>query len=127
MPSERVDGMDVVAVEEATRRAAARVRAGEGPYFLELLTYRFRAHSMFDPELYRHRDEVERWKLRDPIRLFVLSARAEGALSDEDVAALETEVEAEVEQAIAFADAGTLEPIADLTKDVTTPAPEVTP
>ena len=64
-----VDGMDVLAVEEAARRAVDAVRSGGGPHFLELRTYRFRAHSMFDPERYRTKDEVARWMERDPITL----------------------------------------------------------
>jgi pyruvate dehydrogenase E1 component alpha subunit len=121
MPAERVDGMDVVLVEEAARRAVAHVRSGQGPYFLELLTYRFRAHSMFDPELYRPHEEVERWRQRDPIELFVLQARADGVIGDEDLAQIEREVEGELGDAVAFADAGTLEPVADLARDVMTP------
>ena len=62
-----VDGMDVIAVEHAARRGAEAVRAGGGPHFLELRTYRFRAHSMYDPDRYRDKSEVERWKTRDPI------------------------------------------------------------
>ena len=61
------DGMDVLAVEEAARRAAAEVRDGDRPCFLELRTYRFRAHSMYDPDLYRTKEEIERWKEHDPI------------------------------------------------------------
>lgn len=121
VPAERVDGMDVVAVEEAVRRGAARVRNGEGPYFLELVTYRFRAHSMFDPELYRNRQEVEHWKLKDPIPGFVLRGIESGVLADGDVAAVEREVEAELADAIRFADAGTLEDVAELTRDVLSP------
>ncbi len=128
VPAERVDGMNVVAVEEAARRGVEHVRGGRGPYFIEFTTYRFRAHSMFDPELYRDRAEVERWKLRDPIKQFVLQAIAAGALSEADVEELEREVAEELERAIAFAEAGTLEPIEDLTKDVLTPiAAEVRP
>ena len=118
IPSSRVDGMDVIAVEEAVRRAASRVREGAGPQFVELVTYRFRAHSMFDPELYRDRAEVERWKERDPISSFVLRARTEGALTDGDLDALERDVEAEIAAAIAFADQGTLEPVTDLARHV---------
>lgn len=118
IPSERVDGMDVVDVEQAMRRAVTHVRSGGGPYFLELVTYRFRAHSMFDPELYRDRAEVDRWKLRDPIRLFTLAAITDGALTEADVAAIEGEVAAEIDEAVAFADAGTLEPEADLLRHV---------
>jgi pyruvate dehydrogenase E1 component alpha subunit len=75
LPAWSVDGMDVLAVQEAARRAAAMVRAGGGPCFLELRTYRFRAHSMYDPELYRGKDEVERWKQRDPIHAFTAILR----------------------------------------------------
>ncbi len=117
MPAERVDGMDVVAVEEAARRGTAHVRAGRGPYFVELVTYRFRAHSMFDPELYRTREEVERWKLRDPIKRFSLQAIADGALAESDEAEIERSVAAEIDEAVAFAESGTWEPIADLSKD----------
>jgi pyruvate dehydrogenase E1 component alpha subunit len=118
IPSEAVDGMDVLAVEEAARRAAAAVRAGEGPRFLELRTYRFRAHSMYDPELYRSKEEVERWKARDPIALFEALCRERGLLGDEDLARIAADAEAEVAEAIAFAEAGTWEPVEDLTRFV---------
>lgn len=121
IPSERVDGMDVMAVEAAARRGVAHVREGNGPYFIEFITYRFRAHSMFDPELYRDRAEVERWKLRDPIKLFVLAAMADGALSDGDVAEIERDAAREVAESVAFAEAGTFEPVETLLQDVTTP------
>ena len=67
MPAWAVDGMDVLAVEEARTPGGDGVRAGGGPLFLELRTYRFRAHSMYDPDLYRDKAEVEQWKERDPI------------------------------------------------------------
>ena len=67
MPAWPVDGMDVLAVEDAAQTRGDAVRAGGGPHFLECRTYRFRAHSMYDPELYRDKAEVERWKKRDPI------------------------------------------------------------
>ena len=70
MPARSVDGMDVMAVKDATAQAAAEVRAGGGPQFLEFRTYRFRAHSMFDAELYRTKAEVEQWKPRCPILTF---------------------------------------------------------
>jgi pyruvate dehydrogenase E1 component alpha subunit len=124
MPAEAVDGMDVLAVEEAARRVAGLVRTGSGPCFLEARTYRFRAHSMADPELYRARDEVEQWKARDPIALFEARLRAWGLLTDADLAALEAAGAAEIEAAVATAEAGPWEPVEDLLRDVhAEPAP----
>jgi pyruvate dehydrogenase E1 component alpha subunit len=123
--AETVDGMDVVAVAAAAARAIDYVRAGEGPCFLELLTYRFRPHSMYDPELYRDKREVEEWKKRDPIALFEARLRAMGALDDAIAAELEASVATEIADAVAFADAGTLEPLSRLHEDVMAPrAPE---
>jgi pyruvate dehydrogenase E1 component alpha subunit len=119
IPAWPVDGMDVLAVADAARRAALAVRAGGGPAFLELRTYRFRAHSMFDPELYRDRAEVERWRERDPIEGLAARLRAEGGLDDAARAALERACAEEVERAVAFAEAGTLEPVAELLRFVT--------
>jgi pyruvate dehydrogenase E1 component alpha subunit len=120
--AEVVDGMDVSAVEAAARRVVAKVRAERRPYFLEILTYRFRAHSMFDPELYRDKAEVERWKQRCPIATFSARAVAAGVLTEQDVARLDAEARAEVEAAVAFAEAAPWEPVEELTTDVTTPA-----
>ena len=122
MPAETVDGMDVVAVEAATRQAAEAVRRGDGPRLLEFRTYRYRAHSMDDPELYRDKGEVEAWKARDPIATFVARLQAEGRLTEADMASLEADVAAEIEEAVRFAEAGPWEPVEDLTKDVHTPA-----
>jgi pyruvate dehydrogenase E1 component beta subunit/2-oxoisovalerate dehydrogenase E1 component len=118
VPALAVDGMDVLAVEDATRRAAAAVRGGEGPFFLELRTYRFRAHSMYDPELYRDKKEVEEWKRRDPIALFEALCRERGLLAPEDLRRMEADVAAEIEKAVAFAEGGTWEPVEDLTRFV---------
>lgn len=115
-----VDGMDVLAVEESARRAVDAVRAGAGPHFLELRTYRFRAHSMFDPERYRDKAEVERWMERDPIPLLRSALEAQGQLSTKAWSALQREVDEEVRAAIAFAEAGTLEPVESLTRFVHT-------
>jgi TPP-dependent pyruvate/acetoin dehydrogenase alpha subunit len=117
MPAWSVDGMDVLAVEEATRRAAVAVRAGGGPCFLELRTYRFRAHSMYDPELYRSKEEVERWKQHDPIDAF--AERVGELVPESELEAMEGEIAAELDAAVAAAEAGTLEPVADLTRHVT--------
>jgi pyruvate dehydrogenase E1 component alpha subunit len=123
MSSEAADGMDVVAVEEATRRAAAHVRRGDGPFLLELRTYRFRAHSTADPELYRGKEEVAEWKRRDPIALFTARLRAMGLLGDADLAALESAAAGEVDEAVQVAEAGPWEPVEDLTRDVYTETP----
>jgi pyruvate dehydrogenase E1 component alpha subunit len=116
-----VDGMDVLAVETTTRKAAEFVRLGGGPFLLELRTYRFRAHSTADPELYRTKDEVDQWRARDPITLLTARLRQWGMVDDADVAALETSVDAELDAAVAVAEAGPWEPVEDLTKDVYTP------
>ncbi len=118
VPGEVVDGMDVLTVAAAARKGAALVREGKGPYFLECRTYRFRAHSMFDAELYRTKEEVEEWKKRDPIPGLFGLCKEQGLLGDADMEALEREVAAEVEAAVAFAEAGTWEPVADLTRFV---------
>ncbi len=121
MEADAADGMDVLAVEAATRGAADAVRRDAGPFLLELRTYRFRAHSTADPELYRTKDEVEQWKARDPIALFTACLSEWGFLTDVDLAAIEASVAAEVEAAVATAEAGPWEPVEDLTKDVYTP------
>ncbi|HEY5544422.1 MAG TPA: pyruvate dehydrogenase (acetyl-transferring) E1 component subunit alpha [Gemmatimonadaceae bacterium] len=120
MPAWPVDGMDVKAVDSAARRAAESIRAGEGPHFIEFRTYRFRAHSMFDPELYRSKDEVEQWRRRDPILLFSERLRRESALDDTALEAIEKRVAAEIEAAVAFAEASEWEPVESLTRHVTT-------
>jgi pyruvate dehydrogenase E1 component alpha subunit len=111
-----VDGMDVLAVEAATRRALEQVRAGGGPCFLELLAYRFRAHSAYDPELYRDKEEVRAWRQRDPIACFAALAAERGLLGAGDLAALEAAADQEIAGAVAFAEAGTLEPTSELTR-----------
>lgn len=116
-----VDGMDIVAVHEAAKEAVTRVRSGDGPIFLELRTYRFRAHSMYDAELYRQKAEVEEWKSRGPIHTFTARLRAEGKLTEAQFLALDAAVNAEVAKAVAFAEAGTWEPVDDLLCDVYTP------
>jgi pyruvate dehydrogenase E1 component alpha subunit len=119
VPAEVVDGMDVLAVAAATRRGVDAVRQGGGPHLIEFKTYRFRAHSMADPDLYRTKDEVEQWRERDPIDLFV---RAQG-IDEASLAAVEEAVADELEQAVAFAEAGDWEPVGDLEQDVYTTGP----
>jgi pyruvate dehydrogenase E1 component alpha subunit len=120
IPSDAVDGMDVLAVEAATRRAAAAVRENGAPFLLEIRTYRFRAHSMADPDLYRTKDEIGQWKSRDPIKSFEARLRNTGLIDDADFSDIETTTNAEINRAVAFAEAGPWEPVEDLAKDVYT-------
>ena len=120
VPAAAVDGMDVTGVETATRAAIERLRAGDGPYLLECRTYRFRAHSMYDPELYRSKEEVEQWKTQCPIIALEARLRGEDQLLDQKRAEMETAIAAEIENAVAFAEAGPWEPVDDLLKDVLT-------
>ncbi len=105
-----VDGMDVLAVAGAAADAAASVRSGSGPQFLELLTYRFRAHSMYDPDRYRDKAEIAEWKRRDPIEAMLAQAP--------DVASLERQVAEEIDAAVAAAEAAAVEPVSELTRHV---------
>jgi pyruvate dehydrogenase E1 component alpha subunit len=118
VPAEAIDGMDVLAVERSARRATEAVRSGEGPHFLELQTYRFRAHSMYDPELYRDKTEVEAWKQRGPIVTFTRRLAEAGLLSDAELQAIDAEVQREVQEAVDFAEAGSWEPVEDLLRFV---------
>ncbi|HEX6577214.1 MAG TPA: pyruvate dehydrogenase (acetyl-transferring) E1 component subunit alpha [Jiangellaceae bacterium] len=118
MPAWPVDGMDVIAVEEAAHRALAVVRDGGGPCFLELRTYRFRAHSMYDPDRYRDKAEVEQWKVHDPIDGLIGRMRTDGDLTDSDLEAIERELSDELAAAMEAAEAGPLEPVEDLTRFV---------
>jgi pyruvate dehydrogenase E1 component subunit alpha len=121
MATMKVDGMDVVAVHEAAKRAFAHVRTGKGPVFVEFQTYRFRAHSMFDPDLYRDKREIEEWKTRGPIHTFTARLKAQGDLSEAQFLGIDRAVMAEVDRAVAFAEAGTWEPVEDLALDVYAP------
>jgi pyruvate dehydrogenase E1 component alpha subunit len=115
IPAWRVDGMDVGAVVEAAHRAIELVRGG-GPLFLELKTYRFRAHSMFDPDRYRTKNEIQAWKQHDPIPALRAALTASGQLTDADYESLEAEVASELDDAVAYAEGGHDEPIEDLTR-----------
>jgi pyruvate dehydrogenase E1 component alpha subunit len=118
MPAWAVDGMDVEAVAAAAQRATAEIRGGGGPVFLELRTYRFRAHSMYDPERYREKEEVAAWKARDPVSRLRDRLLADGLATEDDVEALERDVADELEAAVAFAEDAPLEPIDQLTRFV---------
>ena len=114
--SEAVDGMDVVAVEGAARRAVHAVRESGKPYFLECRTYRLRAHSMFDAQLYRDKTEVDAWRHKEPIVRFQGWLEANHMIHPDDLARIEAEVAAEIAAAVAFAEDGTWEPVEELTR-----------
>jgi pyruvate dehydrogenase E1 component alpha subunit len=122
VPTRAADGMDVIAVHEAANEAAAYVRGGAGPYFVEFRTYRYRAHSMYDPDLYRDKAEIEDWKKRGPIHNLSNRLKAEGRLTEAQFLAIDADAVREVEAAVAYAEAGTWEPEADLLRDVHTQA-----
>ncbi|MEV0173544.1 pyruvate dehydrogenase (acetyl-transferring) E1 component subunit alpha [Streptomyces sp. NPDC050803] len=124
MVSWAVDGMDVLAVEDAARRAAEGIRAGTGPHFLEMRTYRFRAHSMYDSDRYREKAEIEQWKERDPVDRFAERLREHAGLTDKALAELEKRVSAEIDAAVDTAEKAPEEPVADLLRYVTSPAEE---
>jgi pyruvate dehydrogenase E1 component alpha subunit len=118
MPAWTVDGMDVVAVSSSAQRAVEAVRDGGGPVFLEARTYRFRAHSMYDPDRYRAKDEVQHWKERDPITLLAARLLSDGLATDDDLEAIDRAAVAEVDAAVSFAEQCTDEPVADLQRFV---------
>lgn len=119
--SKQVDGMDVMACEAAAGLAIAAIRDGAGPHLIEFKTYRFKAHSMFDAELYREKVEVEQWKERDPIPRFEKVLRDAGHLDDAAIDAIEKRAEAEIEEAVQFAEDSEWEPVEDLEKFVYSP------
>ena len=114
--SEAADGMDVVAVEAAARRTVHKVRESGKPHFLECRTYRLRAHSMFDAQLYRDKAEVEAWRHKEPIVRFQGWLEANGMMHPKDLERIEAEVAAEIDEAVAFAEAGTWEPVDELAR-----------
>ncbi|WP_051581770.1 pyruvate dehydrogenase (acetyl-transferring) E1 component subunit alpha [Pseudonocardia acaciae] len=114
-----VDGMDVDAVRDATRLASDTVRGGGGPCFLELRTYRFRAHSMYDADRYRDKAEIAAWRERDPIELLAGVLGRDGLLDDARRTEIEAELDAEIERAVEAADAGPVEQVETLTRFVT--------
>ncbi len=117
IPTEQVDGQNVLDVFEATQRAAEHVRSGNGPYFIEARTYRYRGHSMGDPERYRSKEEVEEWLKNDPIRRFASILHTLG-IDQERLDAIHAEVEEEVQDAVRFAEESPEPPLEALYEDV---------
>ena len=104
IPSEKVDGMDVIAVYQAVKHAAEWVREHSRPYLIEAITYRFRGHSMADPAKYRSAAEHELWKARDPLPAFARRLLDEGIATDEQLAVILTKARAVVQEAVQFAE-----------------------
>lgn len=104
LASEFVDGMDVIAMRQATQRAVERARKESLPTLIEARTYRYMGHSMSDPGKYRTRAEIEKYQERDPIKLLKTRLEANGMLTDDDVAAMEAEIREQVEHAVRFAE-----------------------
>jgi len=104
IPNERVDGMNVLTVKEAAAKAIDYVRQGNGPYFLEIITYRYRGHSMGDPERYRQSDEVKKWQENDPIGIYRAHLNKEKIASEKELDALDDQVAEEIQAAVQFAE-----------------------
>ena len=118
MPSEPVDAMNVELVHEAVSRAAARARAGEGPTFLEFRTYRYRGHSMSDPQKYRSKDEVESYKDRDPIEQVKHTILTNNILSQADLDKIDEKIKVLVQESVDFAEASPFPDKSEAYKDV---------
>ncbi|MEX2431688.1 MAG: pyruvate dehydrogenase (acetyl-transferring) E1 component subunit alpha [Dehalococcoidia bacterium] len=118
MPSSQVDGMDVLAVREHMLDVVDYVRGGNGPYFVEALAYRFRGHSMSDPSEYRHKDEEEFWKRKDPITAFRGKLLADRAVSEDELDTMDNELEGVVDAAVDFANESPEPELADLYNDI---------
>ena len=118
IPATQVDGMDLIAVREATSFAIDRVRAGNGPVFLEAMTYRYRGHSMADPVNYREMDEVEEWRINDPIDRFKALAIGEGLITTGELEEIDSQVASEIEEVVRFARESPLPELEDLYKNV---------
>jgi pyruvate dehydrogenase E1 component alpha subunit len=125
LASYAVDGMDLLSVVNAAHAAVADIRNGKGPVFMELRTYRFRAHSMFDAQLYRNKTEVTQWQQHDPIECFKNYGIKASLLSTDAIAKIAADIEQEVTAAVNFAHAAGWEPLEQLTRFVyaETPSP----
>jgi pyruvate dehydrogenase E1 component alpha subunit len=104
MPSEQIDGMSPEAVHEAFQRAAKHIRAGNGPYYLEICTYRYRGHSVSDPAKYRSKEELENYKEKDPVILIQNRMKELGIASEKEIEGIIAMIDAEIEDAMDFAE-----------------------
>ena len=117
IPNSRVDGMDIMAVRRASLEAMEKVRSGNGPYLLEIITYRFRGHSMGDPERYRTSDEIKKWEEDDPIGNFRNYILSEKITTDKELNKIESQVEDDVVEAVRFAESSPEPSIKELYKN----------
>ena len=111
VPGERVDGMDVVAIRECVADHIEIARTDRRPTLVEAFTYRYRGHSAADPEIYREKEEVREWQQRDPIESFARRLIEAGTITEEDLAGIREQVEAQVLEAVEFADASPEPPL----------------
>ncbi len=118
MLNARVDGMDLLAVREKAKEMIEAIRAGSGPQFLEIMTYRFRGHSMGDPERYRKPEEVHKWQENDPIGIYRRKLQEMGVASEEELNNLDSEGEQIVEEAVQFAESSPEPELEDLYKNI---------
>jgi pyruvate dehydrogenase E1 component alpha subunit len=121
--AEKANGMDVIEMQKRADEALAYIRSGSGPFFLEATTYRYRGHSMADPELYRDRSEVEHWRAMDPIRAFTEALLRSGQFNQDDIDAVNSRVEEEIEAAVQFAEESSFPDMSDLTRYIYAPSP----
>src|SRR4029077_11076509 len=104
MPADSVDGMSAEAVHDAVTRAVKRAREGGGPTLLEMKTYRYKGHSISDPQKYRTKEEVDQYKAKDPIEQILDTIRAEKIATEEELDAINIRVDALVEDSVRFAE-----------------------
>lgn len=118
LPNERVDGMNVLTVREASARALEYVHSGKGPYFLEIITYRFRGHSMGDPERYRHSEEVKKWQENDPIGIYRKYLVQNNIAAEAELDALDDKAQADTDDATRFAESSPEPELSELYNDI---------
>ena len=104
IPNRRVDGMNVLEVRKNAGEVIDKIRSGEGPFFLEIITYRYRGHSMGDPERYRQAEEIKRWQENDPIGILRKVLIDEKIVTETELDAIDAQVEDEVQAAVQFAE-----------------------
>ena len=118
IPNERVDGMNVLTVKDAAGKALETIREGNGPYFMEIMTYRYRGHSMGDPERYRQSDEVKKYQENDPIGIYRATLIKEKIATKKELDSIDTQVEEEVQAAVQFAESSPEPAMEELFTDI---------